>query len=336
MIELTVFAYLIAHGALWFVLIGFVVYVVYLFLFGKRGDSSSPSQSSSNSNTFNNKAPVKRHYEGYIEHGDTIPVKLFGVRDKKNRPNTYDCYGERWDDNTGHVHQLFTYEKPLTDFEPKHIETDSISMEYYNNHIGTLMVQYGNFISEEPNTLNDYKLEKYLPIKVDSSVKQDKGWMATFAMVLIDCEGDTTFMPAYDLIVNNKIYLHSKYKTEIACMAYEVFKEYYISVVNNDTDELTNNLISALLFYFEHSDEDYYDFLRRNNFDSKYIDFSKNMNCKLSELFNSDADLILKHWNDSNIQKDDVYLCSLDYFISSEMDMEVRSYIIVREVPLTH
>ena len=62
----------------------------------------------------------------------------------------------------------------------------------------------------------------------------------------------------------------------------------------------------------------------------------KKVNSDMSKLFNSDADLILKHWNDSNMQKDDIYLCGMYHFINSEMDFEIRSYAIIREVPLTH
>ena len=336
MIELLALPIYAASGLLFYIAVGVFVYFIFKILTGNSSSATKTTNNGQGNYNSSQNSTVKRHYEGYIEHGDTIPVKLFGVRDKKNRPNTYDCYGERWDDSTGHVHQLFTYEKPLVDFEPKHVETDSIHIEEYSDHRDAQMIQYFNSIADKPNTLNDYKIEKHLPIKVDSSVKQDKGWMATSAIILIDYENDATFIPTYDLTINNKVYLHGKYKTEIACAAYEMLKDSYISDIKNDTDELTNNIISTLGFYFEHSDEDYFDFLKRNNFDSKYIDFSKNMSCNLSKIYNSDADLILKYWNDSNIQKDDIYLCSMDFFISSKTDFEVRSYIIVREVPLTH
>lgn len=351
MIELTVFAYLIAHGALWFVLIGFVVYVVYLILFGKIGNSSSPSQSSSStsssnstsnsnstssSNTVNNKAPAKRNFDGYVKHGDTIPMKLFGVRDKKNRPNSIDCYDERWDDNTGHFYQLFTYEKPLIDFEPKYVETDSIHIEDSYEHIKMLEKQYENFLEDNPTTLNDYKIENFLPIKVDSSIKQTKGWMVSFAMIIADFKNDMIFIPAYDLIINNKVYLHNKYKTEMVCEAYEILKEYFISDVKDNSKELNYNHIATLWFIFEHSDEDYFDFVKKYNFDPKYIDTTRKISSGLSAMFNSDADLILKFWNDSNIQKDDIYYYGVDHKISSDVDMEVRYYAIVREVPLTH
>ena len=62
----------------------------------------------------------------------------------------------------------------------------------------------------------------------------------------------------------------------------------------------------------------------------------KKINSEMSKLFNSDADLILKYWSDSNIQKDDIYLCGIDHCIAPIIDFEVRSYIIIREVPLAH
>ena len=339
MIELTVFAYLIAHGALWLVLIGFVVYVVYLFLFGKRGDSSSTSQissSTSSSNTVNNKVPAKRNYDGYVKHGETILSRLFFIRNKKNRQNRIDCYDERWDDNTGHFQQLFTYEKPLTDFEPKYIETDSIHVEDSNNHIQTLIDQYFDYVKDKPNTLNDYKIEKCLPIKVDSSVKQDKGWMVTFAIIVADLKNHKTWFPVYDLIINNKVYLHGKYKTEIACAAYEILKNFYISDIKDDSDELNYNSNTTLLFYFDHSDEDYFDFVKRYNFNSEYVNIIEQMSDSLSDVFNSDADCILKFWNDPNIQKDDIYEYGTDHIRSSNISIQLRYYAIVREVPLTH
>lgn len=336
MIEFLVLPIYAASGVLFLMMAGGLVYFVFKLF---TGDYSSTTKTTSNGQGSYNSSQVssvKRHYDGYIKHGDTIPVKLFGVRDKKNRPNAYDCYGERWDDNTGHVHQLFTYEKPLVDFEPKYIETDSIDIEEYDKQSKKISSQFFDYIFHKPNNIDDYKIEKHLPIKVDSSIKQDKGWMVTLAMILADFKSDTTFRPAYDLIISNKVYLHGKYKTEIACAAYEILKDSYISDIKNESDELSANIINNLWFYFEHSDEDYFDFLKRNNFDSKYIDFSKYMSQKLSDLYNSDADWILKYWSDSNIQKDDIYWCSMDLAVSSNIDFEIRNYIIVREVPLTH
>nr|DAM84225.1 MAG TPA: hypothetical protein [Caudoviricetes sp.] len=361
MIELLVLPIYAASGLLFYMAVGAVVYFVFKLLTGHyssttktidNGQGSNNSTSSSNttssssstsnsnttssSNTVNNKAPAKRNYDGYVKHGDTILLKSLSRKNKKNRPNTYDCYDERWDDSTGHFEQLFTYEKPLTFFEPKHIETDSIHIEDHHKHIKTLAIQYFDFLADKPNILNDYKIEKHLPIKVDSSVKQDKGWMVTLAMIFADFKRDTTFRPAYDLIVSNKVYLYGKYKTEIACTAYEIFKEYNILDIQDNSKELNSNVITNLYFYFEHSNEDYFDFLKRNNFNYKYIDAMKKVNSDMSKLFNSDADLILKYWSDSNIQKDDIYLCAIDHAVSSKIDIEIRSYAIVREVPLTH
>ena len=349
MIELLVLPIYAASGVLFYMVVGAVVYFVFKFLTGhyssttkttdneqKSNNSAASSNTTSSSNTINNKAPAERNYEGYIEHGDTILLKSLTKKNKKNRPNTYDCYDERWDDNTGHFKQLFTYEKPLTFIEPKHINTDSIHIEDHIEHIKTLISQYLRFITNKANTLNDYKTEKRLPIKVDSSIKQDKGWVATFAMTIVDCKDDTALMPTYDLIINNKVYLYGKYKTEMACAAYETLKDSYISDIKNDSDELSANIINNLYFYFEHSNEDYFDFLKRNNFNYKHIDSMKRINSEMSKLFNSDVDLILKHWNDSNIQKDDIYLCTMDHAVSSNIDFVIRNYIIVREVPLTH
>ena len=372
MIELLVLPIYAASGLLFYLAVGVFVYFVFKILTGnsssttkntdngqgnynssqnstaKTIDNRQENNNSSQVNTTktidneqesNNSSQVstsKRNYDGYIKHGDTILLKSLSRKNKKNRPNTYDCYDERWDDNTGHFVQLFTYEKPLAFFEPKHIETDSIRIEDHNKHIDMMISQYAEFLINEPNTLNDYKIEKYLPIKVDSSIKQDKGWIATFAMITVDCKDDITYTPTYNLTINNKVYLYGKYKTEMACAAYEILKDSYISGTKDDSDELSTNVITNLYFYFEHSNEDYFDFLKRNNFNYKYIDAMKKVNSDISKLFNSDADLILKHWNDSNIQKDDIYLCAMDHAISSEFDIKVRSYIIVREVPLTH
>lgn len=349
MIELLVLPIYAASGVLFYMVVGAVVYFVFKLLTGhyssttkttdneQGSNNSTPSSNTtSSSNTINNKVPVERNYEGYIEHGDTILLKSLTRKNKKNRPNTYDCYGERWDDNTGHFQQLFTYERPLTFFEPKHIETDSIDIEEYDKQSKFVSSQFFDYVFDKPNTLNDYKIEKYLPIKVDSSVKQDKGWMVTLAMILADFRHNTTFRPAYDLIVSNKVYLYGKYKTEMACAAYETLKDSYISDIKNDSDELSANIINNLYFYFEHSNEDYFDFLKRNNFNHKHIDSMKKINPEISKLFNSDVDLILKHWNDSNIQKDDIYLCTMDHAVSSNIDFVIRNYIIIREVPLTH
>lgn len=349
MFELLALQIYAESGLLALMIFGAVVYFIFKLFSGDyssttkttdNGQGSNNSTSSSNStssyNTINNKAPAERNYEGYIEHGETILLKSLGKKNKKNRPNTYDCYNERWDDNTGHFAQLFTYEKPLTFIEPKHIKTDSIYIEDHNEHIKTLNIQYFNFLTNKANTLNDYKIEKHLPIKVDSSVKQDKGWVATFAMTIVDCKDNTTLMPTYDLIIDNKVYLYGKYKTEMACAAYEKLKKYNILDIQDGSNELDYNLITNLYFYFEHSNEDYFDFLKRNNFNHKYIDSMKKINSEMSKLFNSDADLILKYWSDSNIQKDDIYLCGMDHCIASIIDFEVRSYIIIREVPLTH
>lgn len=336
MFELLLLEIYAASGVLLWMMAGALVYFVFKLF---RGDYSSTTKTTDDEQENNNSSQVstvKRHYEGYIEHGDTIPVKLFGVRDKKNRPNRIDCYDERWDDNTGHVHQLFTYEKPLVDFEPKYIEIDSVDIEDNNEHIDMMISQYAKFIINKPNTLKNYMIQNLIPIKVDSSVKQDKGWMVTFAIIAVDCKDNITCAPIYDLTINNKVYLHGKYKTEMVCAAYEIFKKYYISVIKNDTDELTNNLITTLWFFFEHSDENYFDFVKRNNFDPKYIDVTREISPGMSKMFNSDADLILKHWNDSNIQKEDIYYYGTDRLVSSDEDMEVRYYAIVREVPLTH
>nr|DAN31395.1 MAG TPA: hypothetical protein [Caudoviricetes sp.] len=349
MFELLALQIYASSGLLALMVFGAVVYFIFKFFNGDyssttettdNGQGSNNSTPSSNttssSNTINNKAPAERNYEGYIEHGDTILLKSLTKKNKKNRPNTYDCYGERWDDNTGHFQQLFTYERPLTFFEPKHIETGSIDIEEYDKQSKFVSSQFFDYVFDKPNTLNDYKIEKYLPIKVDSSVKQDKGWMVTLAMILADFRHNTTFRPAYDLIVSNKVYLYGKYKTEMACAAYETLKDSYISDIKNDSDELSANIINNLYFYFEHSNEDYFDFLKRNNFNYKHIDSMKKINPEISKLFNSDVDLILKHWNDSNIQKDDIYLCTMDHAVSSNIDFVIRNYIIVREVPLTH
>lgn len=349
MFELLALQIYASSGLLALMFFGAMVYFIFKFFNGDyssttkttdNGQGSNNSAPSSNttssSNTINNKVPAERNYEGYIEHGDTILLKSLTRKNKKNRPNTYDCYDERWDDNTGHFKQLFTYEKPLTFIEPKHINTDSIHIEDHIEHIKTLISQYLRFITNKANTLNDYKTEKRLPIKVDSSIKQDKGWVATFAMTIVDCKDDTALMPTYDLIINNKVYLYGKYKTEMACAAYEMLKEYNILDIQDGSDELDHNLITNLYFYFEHSNEDYFDFLKRNNFNHKYIDSMKKINSEMSKLFNSDADLILKYWSDSNIQKDDIYLCGIDHCIAPIIDFEVRSYIIIREVPLTH
>ena len=349
MFELLALQIYAESGLLALMIFGAVVYFLFKLFSGsytsttKTTDDEQESYNTTSSynmtssyNAINNKVPAERNYEGYIEHGETILLKSLTRKNKKNRPNTYDCYGERWDDNTGHVHQLFTYEKPLTFFEPKHIETDSIHIEDYDKHIEILTIQYLYSTIDKPNTLNDYKIEKYLPIKVDSSVKQNKGWMVTLAMIVVDYKHDTTFMPTYDLIINNKVYLYGKYKTEMACAVYEKNKECDILDIQDDSDELNYNIITNLYFYFEHSNEDYFDFLKRNNFNYKYIDAMKKVNSDMSKLFNSDADLILKPWNDSNMQKDDIYLCGMYHFINSEMDFEIRSYAIIREVPLTH
>ena len=367
MIELLVLPIYAASGLLFYMAVGAVVYFVFKLLTGhyssttktidngqgsnnstsssgstsssnttSNSNTTSSSNTTSNSNTVNNKAPAKRNYDGYVKHGETILSRLFFIRNKKNRQNRIDCYDERWDDNTGHFQQLFTYEKPLTDFEPKYIETDSIHVEDSNNHIQILINQYFNYTKEKPNTLNDYKLEKHLPIKVDSSIKQDKGWMVTFAIIIADLKNDITYFPVYDLIINNKVYLHNKYKTEMVCEAYEILKEYFISDVKDNSKELNYNHIATLWFIFEHSDEDYFDFVKKYNFDSKYIDITRKISPGLSAMFNSDADFILKYWNDSNIQKDDIYYYGVDHIISSDVNMEVRYYAIVREVPLTH
>lgn len=343
MIELLVLPIYAASGVLFYMVVGAVVYFVFKLLTGhyssttKTTDNEQKSNNSAaSSNTVNNKVPAKRNYDGYIEHGDTILLKSLSRKNKKNRPNAYDCYDERWDDNTGHFQQLFTYERPLTFFEPKHIETDSIDIEEYDKQSKFVSSQFFDYVFDKPNTLNDYKIEKYLPIKVDSSVKQDKGWMVTLAMILADFRHNTTFRPAYDLIVSNKVYLYGKYKTEMACAAYETLKDSYISDIKNDSDELSANIINNLYFYFEHSNEDYFDFLKRNNFNHKHIDSMKKINPEISKLFNSDADMILKYWNDSDIQKDDIYLCAMDHAVSSNIDFAIRNYIIVREVPLTH
>lgn len=372
MIELLVLPIYAASGLLFYMAVGALVYFVFKILTdnsssttkttdNEQGSYNSSQNSTANtigngqgsnnssqvstiktidneqgSNNSSQVSIVKRNYEGYIEHGDTILLKSLTRKNKKNRPNTYDCYDERWDDNTGHFKQLFTYEKPLTFIEPKHINTDSIHIEDHIEHIKTLISQYLRFITNKANTLNDYKTEKRLPIKVDSSIKQDKGWVATFAMTIVDCKDDTALMPTYDLIINNKVYLYGKYKTEMACAAYEMLKEYNILDIQDGSDELDHNLITNLYFYFEHSNEDYFDFLKRNNFNHKYIDSMKKINFEMSKLFNSDADLILKYWSDSNIQKDDIYLCGIDHCIAPIIDFEVRSYIIIREVPLAH
>ena len=343
MIELLVLPIYAASGVLFYMVVGAVVYFVFKLLTGhyssttKTTDNEQKSNNSAaSSNTVNNKVPAKRNYDGYIEHGDTILLKSLSRKNKKNRPNAYDCYDERWDDNTGHFQQLFTYERPLTFFEPKHIETDSIDIEEYDKQSKFVSSQFFDYVFDKPNTLNDYKIEKYLPIKVDSSVKQDKGWMVTLSMILADFRHNTTFRPAYDLIVSNKVYLYGKYKTEMACAAYETLKDSYISDIKNDSDELSANIINNLYFYFEHSNEDYFDFLKRNNFNHKHIDSMKKINPEISKLFNSDADMILKYWNDSDIQKDDIYLCAMDHAVSSNIDFAIRNYIIVREVPLTH
>lgn len=336
MFELLALQIYAESGLLALMIFGVVVYFIFKFFNNNSSGTTKTTDNGQGSNNSSQVSTVKRHYEGYVEHGDTIPVKLFGVRDKKNRPNRIDCYDERWDDNTGHVHQLFTFEKPLVDFEPKYIETNSIHIEDHNEHIGMMISQYAKFIMNKPNTLKDYMIQNLIPIQVDSSVKQDKGWMVTFAMIAVDCKDDITCAPIYDLTINNKVYLHGKYKTEMVCAAYEIFKKYYISVIKNDTDELTNNLITTLWFFFEHSDEDYFDFVKRYNFDSKYIDVTKEISPGISKMFNSDADLILKYWNDSNIQKADIYYYGTDHMVSSNEDIEVRYYAIVREVPLTH
>lgn len=349
MFELLALQIYASSGLLALMVFGAVVYFIFKFFNGDYSsttkttdngqesyNSTSSTNTTSSSNTINNKAPAERNYEGYIEHGDTILLKSLTKKNKKNRPNTYDCYGERWDDNTGHFQQLFTYEKPLTFIEPKHIETDNIDIEEYDKQSKFVSSQFFDYIFDKPNTLNDYKIEKYLPIKVDSSIKQDKGWMVTLAMILADFKHNTTYRPAYDLIASNKVYLYGKYKTEMACAAYETLKDSYISDIKNDSDELSANIINNLYFYFEHSNEDYFDFLKRNNFNYKHIDSMKRINSEMSKLFNSDVDLILKHWNDSNIQKDDIYLCTMDHAVSSNIDFVIRNYIIVREVPLTH
>lgn len=349
MIELLVLPIYAASGLLFYMAVGAVVYFVFKLLTGHyssttktidngqgSNNSTSSSNSTSNSNTVNNKAPAKRNYDGYVKHGDTIPMKLFGLRDKKNRPNSIDCYAERWDDNTGHFYQLFTYEKPLVDFEPKFVETDSIYIEDSYEHIKMLDKQYENFLEDNPNTLNDYKIENLLSIKVDSSIKQTKGWMVSLAMIIADFKNDMIFIPAYDLIINNKVYLHNKYKTEMVCEAYEILKEYFISDIKDNSNELEYNHITSLWFFFEHSDEDYFDFVKRYNFDPKYIDVTREISSGLSVVFNNDADLILKYWNDSNIQKDDIYYYGTEHLVSSDVNMEVRYYAIVREVPLTH
>lgn len=355
MIELLVLPIYAASGLLFYMAVGAVVYFVFKLLTGhyssttktidngqgsnnttSNSNTTSSSNSTSSSNTVNNKAPAKRNYDGYVKHGETILSRLFFIRNKKNRQNRIDCYDERWDDNTGHFQQLFTYEKPLTDFEPKYIETDSIHVEDSNNHIQILINQYFNYTKEKPNTLNDYKLEKHLPIKVDSSIKQDKGWMVTFAIIIADLKNDITYFPVYDLIINNKVYLHNKYKTEMVCAAYEILKEYFISNIKKDSNELSHNSNTTLLFYFDHSDEDYFDFVKRYNFNSEYVNLIKQMSDSFSDVFNSDVDLILKFWNDSNIQKDDIYVYGAEHIRSSNTSIQVRYYAIVREVPLTH
>ena len=213
MFELLALQIYASSGLLALMFFGAMVYFIFKFFNGdysstteitdngqESHNSTSGSNTTSSSDTINNKAPAERNYEGYIEHGDTILLKSLTRKNKKNRPNTYDCYDERWDDNTGHFKQLFTYEKPLTFIEPKHINTDSIHIEDHIEHIKTLISQYLRFITNKANTLNDYKTEKRLPIKVDSSIKQDKGWVATFAMTIVDCKDDTALMPTYDLI----------------------------------------------------------------------------------------------------------------------------------------
>ena len=180
MIELLVLPIYAASGVLFYMVVGAVVYFVFKLLTGhyssttkttdneqKSNNSAASSNTTSSSNTVNNKVPAKRNYEGYIEHGDTILLKSLSRKNKKNRPNAYDCYDERWDDNTGHFQQLFTYERPLTFFEPKHIETDSIDIEEYDKQSKFVSSQFFDYVFDKPNTLNDYKIEKYLPIKVD-------------------------------------------------------------------------------------------------------------------------------------------------------------------------